>query len=165
MCLPQLHSRARYIQHSLPLLLDPQPLCSLYDTIRPLHLHICMRPAASLVARGSMAMKCQVQGRSRLVLMPSCPSCHSARPLQPIIPRPHARRPFSSSQQRCDAHGSASQIARIQEDIGGGKSAVEVVRQYLSNADAQEPILQSFISLDAEGALKQVSVHPQPACM
>ena len=64
---------------------------------------------------------------------------------------------FLQEGKRCRAHGSASQIARIQEDIAGGRSAVEIVRQYLSVAEAQEPILQSFISLDSESALKQAS--------
>lgn len=87
----------------------------------------------------------------------SCPYCHIRQPFQPTAPRLHAPNAFATGMQRCRAHGSASQIERIQEDIAGGRSAVEIVRQYLSVAEAQEPILQSFISLDSVGALQQAS--------
>lgn len=60
-----------------------------------------------------------------------------------------------------DQHGSAQraacQIARIQSDIAGGKSATDVVRDYLRTADLQEPTLRSFISLDSAGALQQAA--------
>lgn len=53
---------------------------------------------------------------------------------------------------------SGSQIAQIQSDIASGsKSATDVVQQYLASAEAQEPTLQSFITLDRDGALDQVT--------
>lgn len=60
-------------------------------------------------------------------------------------------------EQRCRAHSTASQIALIQADIAGGKSATDIVREYLKAAEAQEPSLRSFISLDSAGALQQAA--------
>jgi hypothetical protein len=52
---------------------------------------------------------------------------------------------------------SSSQIAQIQSNIASGsRSATDVVEQYLAAAEAQEPALQSFVTLDRDGALEQV---------
>lgn len=61
-----------------------------------------------------------------------------------------------SRAQQCRVYSTASQIARIQTDIARGKSATDIVREYLKAAEAQEPSLRSFISLDSAGALEQV---------
>ncbi len=82
--------------------------------------------------------------------------CSCPRQLrQPASLTPHGRR---TCRLQCTA--SASQIAHIQADIASGaRSATEVVQQYLTAAEAQEPTLQSFITLDRDGALDQVPVR------
>lgn len=104
--------------------------------------------------RGLLANPSPSRAMSLLLQRCSCPRQLPA----PAALFPRGRR--GACKLQCSAFSSASQIAQIQAEIASGaSSATHVVQQYLAAAEAQEPTLQSFITLDREGALDQVSLR------
>lgn len=64
---------------------------------------------------------------------------------------------------RCVATRAAptSAIREVQQNLTSKKaSAVEMVQQYLQQLEKREPSVGSFITVDSEGALAQVSTYP-----
>jgi hypothetical protein len=122
-----------------------------------LHVSCCMRQTAGLFTRSGMACGRHMQNSMHDILAIRIGNGCQRRCW--TLSRCHARSVIVR-----DQHGSAQraacQIARIQSDIAGGKSATDVVRDYLRTADLQEPTLRSFISLDSAGALQQVGSRP-----
>jgi hypothetical protein len=89
------------------------------------------------------------QTMSSLLHRCHCP-CNIHSPLTTVQPTRRRR--------QLAAFCSSSQISQIQSDIASGsRSATDVVEQYLTAAEAQEPSLQSFVTLDGAGARSQVS--------
>lgn len=112
-----------------------------------------MQGAVGLLARSSTACGRRMQSSMQRQLATEIFSGSQHHRMMP--PRRHLRMVYARA-QRCRVYSSASQIARIQTDIARGKSATDIVREYLKAAEAQEPSLRSFISLDSAGALEQV---------
>jgi hypothetical protein len=68
---------------------------------------------------------------------------------------------------RCVATRAAptSAIREVQQNLTSKKaSAVEMVQQYLQQLEKREPSVGSFITVDSEGALAQVSTLPLGHC-
>ena len=82
----------------------------------------------------------------------------SARP--PVPPqRQHQACAASTLVAPAEATGS-SVIQRLAADIrSGDRSAAEVTAEYLEALHEREPELRSFITIDADGAVAQVTIY------
>ena len=104
----------------------------------------------AMIAGARKGFEIASSGGTMSPLLQRCPQC----PRQLCRPAAMRRRRFFSSGLRCQA---SSQIAQIQTDVSSGRrSASDVLQQFLHVAEAQEPTLQSFITLDWQGATEQV---------
>ena len=106
----------------------------------------------AVIAGARRSFEIASSGGTMSTLLQRCPQC-PRQLCRPAAMHLQGRRFFSSG-LRCQA---SSQIAQIQADVSSGRrSASDVLQQFLHSAEAQEPTLQSFITLDRQGATEQV---------